>query len=107
MIQLPIKQRILNGITLLDNRGPKGWRERINLDTLSMGVTTHCIIGQIFANGEKYNNPHFQQTCEELGLFTKPAIVDHGFDCGGYSEFKQLKNEWIAALTEESTDVQS
>ncbi len=34
------------GAWLMDEHGPSGWSYRVNSDTLRMGSTMHCVIGQ-------------------------------------------------------------
>lgn len=39
---------IRRGVEILDERGPEGWRERIDLDRLNIAQARDCILGQCF-----------------------------------------------------------
>lgn len=41
-------QQVHAAALFLDEHGPEGWRERVNLDTLNMGSLSNCILGQLY-----------------------------------------------------------
>lgn len=44
-----MRARVRVGIELLDDRGPKDWRDRIDLSILDLLHYTTCILGQVYA----------------------------------------------------------
>lgn len=43
------RERVANGVTLLDEKVP-GWWRAINLEQLQMESCTHCMLGQLFGD---------------------------------------------------------
>jgi hypothetical protein len=41
-------RRVANGMALLDERGPDGWRPRMNIVALDMGHPTRDVLGQLY-----------------------------------------------------------
>lgn len=41
-------ERVDAGIALLDERGPEGWDDKINLATLNIANARDCVLGQVY-----------------------------------------------------------
>lgn len=93
---------IENGIALLDGYRlpglpapiPGWWVNRLNLDELDMSLYNQCVLGQLYGN--------YRDALEELQLTDDGAQA-----CGfllpwpaGRHEWRQLRHEWVAAITE-------
>lgn len=42
------EKRVQRGIKFLDSKGPEGWRELLNLETLDLSSTHSCVLGQLY-----------------------------------------------------------
>ncbi|MEK7583502.1 MAG: hypothetical protein AAB483_03845 [Patescibacteria group bacterium] len=80
-----IDERVQRGAALLDKRVP-GWVMRINLETLDIGESQFCVLGQLF---KSYSNGF-----QALGIPGGAGI--HGFNSiGGKSaEYALLNPAW-------------
>jgi hypothetical protein len=45
--------QIERGIAVLDQHGPKDWRDRINVDKLNMLNGDYCVLGQLFPDARE------------------------------------------------------
>jgi hypothetical protein len=50
---LTVQERASNGFAFLNDRGPEGWRERIDLDRLDIDHAYFCVLGQVFADNDE------------------------------------------------------
>jgi hypothetical protein len=50
---LTVQERASNGFVFLNDRGPEGWRERIDLDRLDIDHAYFCVLGQVFADNDE------------------------------------------------------
>ena len=89
---LSIIDRVDSGIALLDDRGPAGWRSRIDVDALDVGKTDNCVVAQVF--GDYYRG------INELDIGLSEAGDVYGFDAESHGEFKELTDAWYFRLTE-------
>ena len=103
-------ERVAAGAALLDEKRP-GWWQRIDTDTLDMGETCGCILGQTYeANGR---STPFDMGCvdlfgSKLGVYGWvaddgwDAATEHGFSLGPQayeeSEWAELRAAWVALI---------
>lgn len=57
-IDIPVDVAVTEAIALLDEFGPDGWRERVNLDQLEMMDSRWCVLGQVW-HGEARHRPTY------------------------------------------------
>lgn len=91
------EEEIDRGIQLLDEKGPKDWRARINKDTLSMCSGTQCILGQVYST----DNRCCGYCVGKEALDIRDDSKHYGFDLNGFEDFsvyQSLRDEWIAKL---------
>jgi hypothetical protein len=86
----PYKEKVLAGAAYLDAVRP-GWAEKINLDTLDLGKSSYCVIGQ--------SVDRYMDGIQELGLSTDEAIA-LGFNSPKTSEFEALTAAWKPVIAE-------
>lgn len=43
-----VKQRVLNGLALLEEKHGDGWVDKIDLETLNLGDEHSCVLGQVY-----------------------------------------------------------
>jgi hypothetical protein len=75
------------GATLLDERYPDTWYDKIDLDTLDLSTTDHCVLGQLY-NGSYYVGRR------TLGL-TRGGAAELGFD-----GLEELTDAWRRLIIE-------
>lgn len=102
-----LRTRVLRGATLLDERGPAGWRERLDLVTLDVFDVDLCVIGQL------YPEHTFEGATLRLGAPTGTVrwtqwCVDHGFTASSLTVAGVTRQwrDYVAATrtqTQEST----
>lgn len=85
-------RRVRRGIDLLDEYGPSGWRDRIDLSTLDLGDPEYCVIGHVFGRYSVATLAH------ELGLDDDGTGFGFETDCG--EAYWELTDAWIDALTD-------
>lgn len=81
------RERVQRGIALLDERGPKDWRRRVDVATLDVCNPWRCVIGQVYGG--------YASGLAVLEL-VEPG-EDYGFDCRR-DEAAELNAAWRAAL---------
>lgn len=101
---------VRRGAALLDERGPAGWRDRLDRDRLYMHSVSQCVLGQLYrrfyddvdaytvgldalgapANDEDYDNTRYDWA------------VEHGFDGPDYDA---LERAWRDHLTDADASV--
>ena len=101
---------VRRGAALLDERGPAGWRDRLNRDRLYMHSVSQCVLGQLY--GRFYHDINAYSTgLDALGApgnddsFADNRYlwaVDHGFDGGDYDA---LERAWRDHLTDADASV--
>lgn len=53
------ERRVQRGIEFLDSKGPEGWRELLNLETLDLGNAHRCVLGQLYADDLPIEDKHW------------------------------------------------
>lgn len=95
----PVADRVARGVALLDEWGPAGWRERVDLDTLDMAWGTTCVIGQVYGWGPDGYDAYYVGT-RDLGLFSGTEQARYGFESLRYAAgYAELDDEWRRVLT--------
>ena len=56
----PYDEAVLEAAALLDERGPTGWRELVDLESLNLVDCHHCMLAQIYGG--------FTQGLRDLGM---------------------------------------
>src|SRR5208282_6076556 len=87
------------GATFLGENVP-GWRTRVDRDTLDMGNSGKCVLGQLYGN--------FWESYDPLRDIAGTAFTDnpwrwaagHGFQASGYGSFADLDEAWRVILDE-------
>lgn len=88
-----VAERVQRGIELLDERGPKSWREMVDLKAFDITEPCGCILGQLF--GE------FSDGKTVLNI---SSGKDFGFDANwqdAEDDYQALSAEWTRRLTEQ------
>lgn len=81
-----LEEAVRNGATLLDELRP-GWHEGVDVRTLYMGDTRHCVLGQIYG---LYN-----VGCEAIGTaYFDPRNRRLGFNGARAWDFPVLTDAW-------------
>jgi hypothetical protein len=85
-------KRVENGIKFLDRVMPPKWRQKINLDELSLSSTADCVLGQLYGD---YDDGRYQ-----LDLDGDEA-EEYGFVLYGVEErdYWKLTQAWKLALS--------
>lgn len=81
---------VQRGVALLDAKGPPGWRDRIDLDTLDIGSLTLCVLGQVYG--------HYYKGLRALGDDANPYHL--GFATEGLLAWRALTQAWREALAQ-------
>lgn len=76
------------GASYLDLAQP-GWAEKIDLNTLDLGSSSHCVIGQSVGQ--------FMDGIEKLGL-SQEAARALGYNCNSTSDYEELGEAWIPVI---------
>lgn len=94
-------ERVAAGVALLDEKGPEGWRERINLDTLDINSLAGCILGQIYGPECLEDWMGWRTGMDALGLerYGSNEARDHGFEAYNFSEQAEVEAAWADILT--------
>lgn len=87
-----IAERVQRGIDLLDEKGPKDWRDKIDITILSITSPLSCILGQTFGS-------FIDPIC---GFNIRGVSDEYGF-CGWKDDSAELEAEWIRRLTEDKS----
>lgn len=87
------ENQIARGIELLDKQHP-GWREKINLDDLSIASSDRCIVGQLY--GSFWNGA--EQMVPTYGS-SRPFWEEHGLYLERVGGYGRLTKEWKLALS--------
>jgi hypothetical protein len=87
-----IKCYVDAGIALLDEKGPKDWRDKLDLSTLDVVDPQKCILKQIYGR--------YGIGCDVLGILHS---YQYGFEVPLRHEFRAyataLQAEWVRRLT--------
>lgn len=101
-----IAQRVASGIALLDAHGPADWRLDVDLSTLNMASTSHCVLGQVYGSFDR----GYDDLVLEGGL-DSDLPRDHGFDApwfltqyGMDRHYRLLTQAWRKALAPTPTE---
>lgn len=104
----PVADRVAWGVALLDEKGPEGWRTRVNPDTLDLTSDYVCVLGLVYGS--------FREGMMVLGLSGHATAARYGFAAitrGGWGdvfvtektpEILELESEWRRVLTAEPAD---
>lgn len=88
--------RARSGAYLLDCKGPKDWRKKVNLEILALSSDKHCVLGQIYGN--------YDLGMDALGI-SSLAPIDLGFCAGSgsakheYVSSRELDEAWRELLS--------
>jgi hypothetical protein len=109
-----LRQRIERGIAVLD-ANVTDWREKIDLDTLSLDDIESCVLGQVFGS---YLTGAF-----DLGIdgsydeavaygFERPKILMYPYHCNvdgcnDFYEYDDMTHAWKAMLRREQENARS
>lgn len=93
-------QTIQAGLDFLDNSGPAGWWERIDLETFDIMDGDHCVLGQVFrADADVLGYPNGY--CMYLHIMEAPWLWDRAFSINDEIPFwTDLQMAWVKAITE-------
>lgn len=85
-----VRDAVLAGLTVLQDKFGDGWEREINCDTLDMSEGAHCVLGQIYGD--------YDEGVEQMldGDYDNDWTVDHGFNTNG--DFQNLDEAWHAVL---------
>ena len=83
-----VEKAVQKGIDLLDQKGPKNWRERIDLDTFDIGSLNNCVLGQVYGSWHDGMNALFPSTVTGRS----DVAAHYGFDGVGF--YAELQDEW-------------
>lgn len=95
-IEKEVSERVLNGVTFLDETVPD-WREKIEPISLNVADGNNCVLGQVFGNFG-----------DGLIFLKKDAnwAADHGMYAYGHNdgvsclkEYQRLTEEWRIVLS--------
>jgi len=90
--------RVRAGIALLDEHGPKDWRARVNVNTLSFPNTEDCPLGQIYGSF----GIGLLQMKEKGVTFGPSGSFEAGFMASSDRGYAALTQEWRRQLGGES-----
>jgi len=95
---MSVQERVARGVRWLDGTRP-GWRDALELWRLDIESATHCVLGQVFAEGAWVlgSSPSAGTEYEPDELFLcAPAdwFADHGFLCDSQADKEALEDEW-------------
>lgn len=83
-----IKERIQDGIELLDQQTPN-WCEKIDLKTLHLDSSYFCVLGQVYGG---YSSG--------LNILEIDEGWEYGFDIKNGGSYRNLNKEWVKAIKE-------
>lgn len=94
--------RVERGAALLDEKGPDGWRDRIDLDRLNMSDTSWCVLGQVYSGVTTWGG--YGEGLRVLGVTPWPAGNArgpgyYGFDETTRADLHALDRAWTDYLT--------
>jgi len=118
-VTLSIEQRVQNGIDLLDQLGPKDWRQKVILKDFNIAHGCKCVLGFVFGNGEEIETEFDGLKRRRNGFGIGQDVLgcypdDNGFDAYGPAdlmpndeyrrlidiEYAELQAEWVRRLSE-------
>lgn len=73
-------RRVQQGIALLDERGPEGWRQRINILALDMGHPFRDVLGQLYGSYHRGMCALFGEDWSALDPKTGRSVTSFGFE---------------------------
>ena len=93
-----IEERVEAGAEWLDANRP-GWVDRINLETLDLGSTCNCVLGQEFKGFNTAVKRHMGDDYELAGAWAFTLQSDRGFlvDDQHFSDLTQAWRDYITA----------
>ncbi|HYF29002.1 MAG TPA: hypothetical protein VEA36_01390 [Candidatus Paceibacterota bacterium] len=83
------QERVAAGAALLDAQAP-GWRDRIDVDRLSIQSCGRCMLAQLYGN--------YARGVKHLGLDANGTTVRNGFNAGPGVSFSELDRAWKAQI---------
>lgn len=96
-------ERVLRGIALLDERGPKDWRDSIDLERLDMSSPWDCVLGQLYQDDS--GSGAYLRALAALGIpestyHKGPGPEKYGFEfVDSGDEYVELTEEWLVQLS--------
>lgn len=106
-----IKERVVRGIELLNERFGPDWVERIDPTYLCLGSSNRCILGQVYRDADEAGvvnaDPDFGPWEEQSGFLRALQILngdfalhpqDWGFEFDGFASYVELNDAWRLAL---------
>lgn len=87
-------QAVRNGAALLDERGPVGWRHRIDTEALRLADTHACVLGQLYGHYKTGMHELYPWNPIRLG-FAKSLFTPR-------SDWDKLTHAWVNYLEETS-----
>lgn len=99
---ITVEQAVQNGIALLDAKGPKDWREIVEVEDLDVASIGWCVLGQIYGDYSRgmmelfdYEEEHWEPLGIKYGFEAQVNIHnEYGRD------YEPLTAEWVRALSE-------
>lgn len=98
------------GFALLTAHGPDGWRQRVNIERLDMGHIFGCALGQVygdFSGGARQLflaagliGDEYARTNDLVRAYGFEAPLGSYGDGSAYSYLEELRQEWVALLTD-------
>jgi hypothetical protein len=85
-------QAVANGVAFLDEHGPDGWRDKINLETLCISSSQNCPLGQVYG-GFFVGWPKVRKA-----LGHEPEAYTLGFDVHTDIDNEEMLQAWRDAL---------
>lgn len=98
-----VQQRVIDGIELLDKRGPEHWRERVNTGILDVASIQNCVLGQVYGVSHPANAwKGWAIGMEDLfGIdYTTAEGAEYGFEHSpDNASYEDLSAEWRYRLS--------
>jgi hypothetical protein len=99
-----LRDCVHRGMEFLDGAYPDGWVDKIDLDTLDLGIACRCIFGQLEGDFWLAVARHGHADINEFGTIRPDWewTTDHGFSrptCDDYVGYSALTQVWRAEIT--------
>jgi len=97
----PVSVRVARGVALLDELGPDGWRDRVDLSTLNLMSTEDCVLGQVYGTDDDPEGWYLGE--DALNIHSGVSAARYGFDVPyrfGETAVRLVEDEWRRVLAE-------
>lgn len=104
----PIAERVAAGVQLLDEKGPEGWRDRIDVESLSLASPIDCVLGQVYGHPLPRHKRWGSYLKAMIALDLTPHMAqDYGFDLeyGDSKDFGLLTDEWVGVIASQHLSI--